>query len=323
MALQIDKLSKRFRNKWVLRDVGFTAEEGAVFGICGSTASGKSTLLNAIAGKTKTGGGSIFLDGRDLAEVKPKERGTQLVTSNGPAGFLGAFGSWGSQDSSGERQFSAIERAIAGDANVLLLDEPFSNMDAALRDECISKVTMAAESRGRIVVFASSDFDQLAMIADQIAMLDSTELSEPRTPQEFYEDPPTASAARLTGENNLFEARRLTSSDSDLPEFHTIEGGHRIFAFKGENTRLAPINQNSVLAIRPEQVVMSMGNSFPEDNLLKAVVMRIKFRGPTSLIEFDAGGLKLETRVFKVVGLKVGDECMLGLPPHRILILKA
>ena len=173
------------------------------------------------------------------------------------------------------------------------------------------------------MVYASSDFDLLTMIADDIAMLDQTRISEPRTPKEFYENPPTASAARLTGENNLFEARRLTSSDSDLPEFHTIDGGHRIFAFRADKSRLAPINQNSVLAIRPEQVVMSMGNSFPEDNLLRAVVTRIKFRGPTSLVEFDAGGLKLETRVFKVVGLEVGDECMLGLPPHRIMILNA
>ncbi|MGE3465715.1 MAG: TOBE domain-containing protein, partial [Pyrinomonadaceae bacterium] len=59
-----------------------------------------------------------------------------------------------------------------------------------------------------------------------------------------------------------------------------------------------------------------------EDNLLKGTVTAIKFRGSTSLIEFDVGGLKLNTRVFKVVGLNIGDECMLGLPPHRILILK-
>ena len=323
MALQIDKLSKRFRNNWVLRDVSFSAPRGSIFGICGATGSGKSTLLEAIAGKTKTGSGSMMLNGRDLSTVKPKERGIQLVTSNGPAGFMGAFSSWGSQASSGERQHGAIERALSGDAKVLLLDEPFSHMDAALRDQSIDLIRQDVQTKGRVAVFASTDFDLLTTIADELAMLDKTELSESRSPQGFYEDPPNEAAARLTGENNLFEARRLSSSDSDLPEFHTIIGGHRIFAFKAEKKRLAPINQNSVLAIRPEQVVMSMGNSFPEDNLLRAVVTRIKFRGPTSLIEFDAGGLKLETRVFKVVGLKVGDECMLGLPPHRIIILNA
>ena len=323
MALQIDKLSKRFRNNWVLRDVSFSAPRGSVFGICGSTGSGKSTLLEAIAGKTKTGSGSMMLYGRDLSVIKPKERGVQLITSNGPAGFMGAFSSWGSQDSSGERQFAAVERALSGDARVLLFDEPFSHMDAVLRDRSIDLIKQDAHANGRVTIFASNDFDLLTRIADEMAMLDKTELSEAGPPQEFYDAPPNVAAARLTGENNLFEARRLSSSDTDLPEFHTIDGGHRIFAFNADKKRLAPINQNSILAIRPEQVVMSMGNSFPEDNLLRAVVTRIKFRGPTSLIEFDADGLKLETRVFKVVGLKVGDECMLGLPPHRIIILNA
>ena len=323
MALQIDKLSKRFRNNWVLRDVSFSAARSAVFGILGATGSGKSTLLSSISGNTKTSSGSMILNGRDLSAIKPKDRGIQLITSNGPAGFLGAFSSWGSQESSGERQFAAIERALSGDARVLLFDEPFSHMDPALRDECIDLIRKDTQKTGRVGVFASSDFDLLTTIADELAMLDNTELTETRSPQAFYDDPPNAAAGRLTGENNLFEARRLSSSDSDLPEFHTIDGGHRIFAFKAEKKRLAPIDQNSVLAIRPEQVVMSMGNSFPEDNLLRAVVTQIKFRGPTSLIEFDADGLKLETRVFKVVGLKVGDECMLGLPPHRIIILNA
>ena len=138
----------------------------------------------------------------------------------------------------------------------------------------------------------------------------------------IYEIPETVDAAKLSGDNNLFEARRLSSSDADLPEFQTIVGNHRIFAHRADKSRLAAINKNVTLAIRPEQIVMSMGASFPEDNLLRAVVTAVKFRGATSLIEFDAAGLKLETRVFKVVGLNIGDECMLGLPPHRILIFK-
>ncbi len=263
------------------------------------------------------------MNGVDLSSVKPKEIGIQIVTSNGPTGFVGAFSSWGSQTSTGERQAAAIDRALSGESKVLLFDEPFSHLDAGRRDICIEKIRRDAVSKGRIVLFASADFDLLTIVSDSIAMLNASGLSEDRPPQAFYDDPPTAAAARLTGDNNLFEARRLTSSDSDLPEFHTIDGGHRIFAFRADKKRLAPIDQNSILAIRPEQVVMSMGNSFPEDNLLRAVVTNIKFRGPTSLIEFDAGGLKLETRVFKVVGLKVGDECMLGLPPHRIIILNA
>lgn len=321
MALKVERLSRRSRQNWVLRDVGFSAFPGRILGICGATGSGKTALLNSIAGKVKTSGGIVSLDGKDLAPVKPKDRDIKLISRDEVQGLLGLITQRSRNSTAGERQSSAIEEALAGGHRVLLLDEPFSEMDPAIREDCIDKVRNAA-AEGRIVVIASSDFDQLTMAADEMVMLDRNGISEPRTPQQFYEDPPTRAAAMLTGDNNLFEARRLSSSDDDLPEFYTIEGGHRIFAHRGDKRRLGPINSNSTLAIRPEQVVMSMGASFPEDNLLKAVVTGIKFRGPTSLIEFDAGGLKLETRVFKVVGLEVGDECMLGLPPHRIVILK-
>ena len=116
--------------------------------------------------------------------------------------------------------------------------------------------------------------------------------------------------------------KHAPSTDAELPEFHTIDGGHRVFAQNVEKRRLGAINQNMTLAIRPEQVTMTLGTSRPEDNLLRGMVTQIKFRGATSLIEFDAEGLKLETCVMKTGGIKVGDECMLGLPPHRIIILK-
>jgi len=67
---------------------------------------------------------------------------------------------------------------------------------------------------------------------------------------------------------------------------------------------------------------MSMGASFPEDNLLRGVVTGIQFRGTTSIVDFDAAGLKLQTRIFKAVGIEIGQEFMLGLPPHRIIVLK-
>ena len=155
-----------------------------------------------------------------------------------------------------------------------------------------------------------------------IALLGASDSSRGGWAQEIYDNPVSVAAAGLTGECNLITARRVSSTDAELPEFHTIDGGHRIFAQKVTKKRLGPIDQNITLAIRPEQVAMSIGTSSPEDNLLRGKVTGIHFRGPTSIIEFDAGGLKIETRVFKATGLNVGDECMLALPPHRILILK-
>lgn len=129
-------------------------------------------------------------------------------------------------------------------------------------------------------------------------------------------------ASSIVGRNNIFYGRRLTSSKADLPEFQTLIGEHRLFTRKADVGILGAINKDSALAIRPENIVISFGASFPEDNLLKAVVTAIRPRGATTAVELDSNGLKLEALVLRIVGLGVGDECMIGLPPDRIQVLK-
>jgi ABC-type sugar transport system ATPase subunit len=320
MPLEIRGLSKRYGNNWVLRDVELTASEGRVLGLLGGTASGKTILLNIIAGATRANGGSITLDGSDLLKVRPKERGVALLPEPHKTPLIGLFAG-AARESSGEAVLNGFEETLTKAGKVILLDDPFAALDLELRTRAIEQVRRAARQRERIVIFATTDFEQITEIADDVAVLGSDRVIQYGTPQEIYDEPEMIAVAELTGGGNLFEARRLSSSDSELPEFHTIEGGHRIFGAPTEKSRLGSIHQNVTLCIRAEQVAMSMGASFPEDNLLRAVVTGIRFRGMTSIVEFDASGLKLETRAFKVVGLNVGDECMLGLPPHRIRIL--
>ena len=128
--------------------------------------------------------------------------------------------------------------------------------------------------------------------------------------------------AKVVGRNNFFLARRLTSSKAELPEYQTLVGDHRLSTRKIERSGLAPLNQNVTLALRPEHVSISFGASFPEDNIIRATVTRIRFLGPVTLVEFNADGLTIEASVLRVVGLSIGEECMLSLPPDRIQIFK-
>lgn len=322
MPLSVNKLSKRYSNKWALRDISFEVEGGSVIGIFGASGSGKSSLLRSIAGITKHNGGTITLNSQDITAIKAKERGITYIGGRDETGLKQLFGMFSTKKSSGEIQFDRFETAIANLGKVLLLDEPFSQMDPKLRQTCFDAIRKATKRRDRIFIFASNDFIQIADLADEVAFLSQGEISQNGTPQDIYEEPTTVEAASITGDNNLIAARRVSKNDADLPEFHTIDGGHRLFAQNVEKRKLGAINENMTIAIRPDQVTMTKGTSRPEDNLLRGVVTQIKFRGATSLIEFDAEGLKLMTREMKIVGIKVGDECMLGLPPHRIIILK-
>ena len=222
----------------------------------------------------------------------------------------------------GEGQVLALETALENPNDVILLDNSFCQMDLLLREENQIYLRHVVKEKNLTVLLASNDFEEIFQVCDRVAVLSGGEIVQTGTPREVYENPVSADVARVFGRNNLITARRLTSNKTDIQEFLSIEGNHRIFAAMHDKKSLGAINQNIFLAIRPEHISISSGASFPEDNLLKATVTQVKFFGHTTLIKLDANGLRLEAMVLRLVGLNVGDECVVGLPPDRILIFK-
>jgi ABC-type Fe3+/spermidine/putrescine transport system ATPase subunit len=310
MTLETSNLSKRYGNKWVLRDASLKLEKGRVLGLFGATGSGKRTLLRILANEEpQSPPAPTGLNGYSVV----------LHTTQDTTFFKRIFER---SDRSTDGVLTGLEKTLDRANDVLLIDDPLVEIDAGTRELTLDVVRKAVKEKDLVAVYATSDFETAALVSDEIAVLDGGTITQVGTAEEIYETPLTRNVAILSGRCNLIEARRLTSSKSDIPEFQTIAGGHRLFAEKADIAKLGSINKNVVLAIRPENISVSFGASFPEDNLLKTVVTGIKFLGTTTLVEFDAGGLSLEVCVFRVVGLKVGDECMLGLPPERIKILR-
>ncbi len=316
MPLNIEKLSKRYDNTWALRDIELEIARGEVFGIYGGIGAGKTTLLKIIAGTEKTNSGAVTLTGElsgsDFYLFKREERSrlTSIFQREKAAG------------SDGEIRVNEFVQALNCKEDILLLDDPFCGVDLAERETLLSQITQLAGEGGKTVIFASTDFEQIAAICDRVAVIVKGEIAQIGNSQEVYQNPASRAVAAIVGRNNIFTARRLTSTNADLPEFQTIEGSHRLHAKPTAKHALGAINQNVSLAIRPEQLSISFEAAFPEDNIIKAVVTAIRFLGSTTMIELDANGLRLESRVFRVVGLNVGDECMIAMPPHRIQVLK-
>ena len=311
MSVKTVNLSKRLKDKWVLRDVSIDVASGEVLGIFGRSGPGKTTLLKAIAGEFPLNGGTVSIDGKSEVE---------LLSANSPPGSF-----WSrlfARNSDGVSRSARLDAALGRAKHVLLLDEPFAGTDSDERAEQIEGIRSAAHERELTVIIASSDYDSMFEACDRVAVLAGSEIRQVGTPQEIYEQPASRVVASVVGRNNIFAARRLTSSKAEVPEFHTIDGGHRLFAQRIDRNALGALNQNVTLGIRPENISISFGASFPADNLLKATVTRIKFLGSTTLIGLDADGLSLDVLVLRVVGLNVGDECMVGLPPERVLIFR-
>lgn len=288
MPINIENISHRNGKNWSFRDISFDVADGEVFGIVGPNGSGKADLITAIGGSG--------------------ERKNSFV------GRL--FG--GSQDAD---RLDDIEKAIANSTGKIVLSEPFRGLDDLRRKALAEKLRAVAKEKNIPVVLSTSRFSDVYHTCDRVTVIADGYLQQTGTPEQLYTEPETALVASITGDNNLFEGRRLTSSKADLPEFQTIDGEHRLFTQRNDIKTLGAINQNAVLAIRPEQVVLSFGASFPEDNLIKGVIAGIHFGGSSTLVDLDCEGLRLKASVTRLIGLNIGDECMVGLPPDRIRVL--
>lgn len=316
MTLQVRDLSSRFGNCWALRDVSFAAEKGTVVGAFGARGSGKSTLLEAVAGKFSLNSGSVEWNGQPVAAEFVK-----LLTRGGGGGSLLDSILRRPKDSIDGAFASRINDALASDAAVLLIDEPFAGMDRPAIECLADRISTTTRGRSLVVLVAATDFEHVLRICDSVVVLNDGYVEQTGTPREIYETPASRQVASLTGAVNIIEARRLTSIKASLHEFQTIQGDHRLFAVNESVRPPGALNQNIFLAIRPEHISISFGASFPEDNLLRAVLTGSRFMGPKTVVSLEAGGIGLEAFVPRLVGLNVGDECMVGLPPDRIAIL--
>ncbi len=323
MSLIIKNLYKKYDDNWIVKDVSLEVERGEILGVFGVVGVGKTTLIRSIAGTEKQTGGAIFFDSDDLTNCDCDKRGFNFPKLTNDAFWKSLFKTQkSSQLADGEGQVLALEHALQNASNVLLLDNQFCFMDRITREKNCEKLRRTVKEKNLAVIFATNDYDEVFSICDRVAVLHDGEIKQTGTPREVFENPNSAVVARVTGRNNLIEARRITSNKSALPEFQTFLGEHRLFTDRVEKDALGAINQNVTLAIRPEYISISFGASFPEDNLLKAVIVAINFLGATTLIKLNANGLILEAMVLRLVGLNVGEECMIGLPPDRILVLK-
>jgi ABC-type Fe3+/spermidine/putrescine transport system ATPase subunit len=281
--------------------VSLAAEPGSLLALLGPSGSGKSTLLKLIAGVEAPDSGEIRLDGRSVLAVPAHRRGAVLmfqkaylfpflsVAENiafglrvqGVAraamaaevarmlalvGLPGVEAKRPAQLSGGEQQRVALARALVTRPRVLLLDEPFSSLDPAVRLTLQEAVRGLQRDLGITTLLVSHDRAEALAMADRVALLDRGELLACDTPERIFRRPPTRRAARLMGVSAFLRGELAG------PLLHTPLGA---LAVDPAGRPDGP----ATFAIRPEQLRL---RDAPAPNALPARVLGRSFRGEQS-----------------------------------------
>jgi iron(III) transport system ATP-binding protein len=235
-ALTVQGLTRRYGALTAVDDVSLACSAGEILCLLGSSGCGKSTLLRLIAGLEPPDAGSIAMDGRVLADltrfIPPEQRGIGLVFQDyalfphlsildnvafglkGPKAdrhataraalervrLVARAGSYPHMLSGGEQQRVALARALAPQPRLLLLDEPFSNLDRGLREAVRTETLDLLREAGITAIMVTHDPEEALRIADRIVLMRAGRVEQVAPPEQLYRRPTSLYAARFFGE---------------------------------------------------------------------------------------------------------------------------
>ena len=335
--LDILHLTKQFGNVIAVNDAGFTVQDSEFMCILGPSGCGKSTLLRMIAGFEMPTSGDMQIDGESITALPPNKRPTAMVfqkytlwphmtvyeniafglglrrlprnvidqkvrDSLALVSLSGYEARYPAQLSGGQQQRVALARAIVLEPKILLLDEPFSSLDAILRVRLREELKRIQRRLKITAIFVTHDQEEALSLADRIAVMNSGEIEQIDHPSTIYANPQTLFVADFIGAMNLLKG---TAHDGAINL-----GGKRLAAPDG----IAP-NDKITVALRPEDLVI-VPDSTPE--AWKAQVDQVMDLGHYRKLLVnvaDVGDLKVY--VTKSVTVNEGDR--ISLLPIRYL----
>jgi iron(III) transport system ATP-binding protein len=329
-ALRVESLRVSYGTAPVLNDVTLTVPEHSFTAVLGPSGSGKTTLLRAVAGFERPSSGTVTLAGRPVdgpgRHVPAERRRIGYVAQEGAlfphltvaanvgfalrggrraaprvgelldlVGLAGLQRRYPHQLSGGQQQRVALARALALSPSLVLMDEPFASLDAALRVSMRADIARVLRTAGTAVVLVTHDQQEALSLADQVAVLRQGQIAQIGDPRELYAQPADPELAKFLGEANLVPA------EIHGTEAVTVLGRLPTGAGAGESPP-----GSGIALIRPEQITIhDQGPDGDTAEGLAAVVTEQAFHGHDSVVTLrplgdgagDAGLGDLRVRV--------------------------
>jgi iron(III) transport system ATP-binding protein len=349
-TITFDNLTKYFGKSAAVRQVNLDVADGELIALLGPSGCGKTTTLRMLAGFLAPDEGQILVDGQVLSSrqktIPPERRNMSMifqsyaiwphktVFENVAFGlqlrrvgreelrtrvmraleitYLGELADrYPAQLSGGQQQRVALARAIVIEPQILLLDEPLSNLDASLRDEMRSEVRRIHDETGLTTVHVTHDQSEALVLADRIVIMSDGLIQQVGTPEEIYEKPANQFVANFIGRCNVLPGKWLSSGHVDI--------GGALIAAQDQAIGIQ-VGHEVALSVRPHSIQMDAAEcaaSAPSSNCFRAVVEQQDYFGEFRefRVRLENGGVQLSVVTAPHIRHQIGDLVVLAIPP--------
>ena len=280
-AVQFDGVVKKYGNVTALRNLDLTIEPGQLVTLLGPSGCGKTTILRLIAGLEPATEGRILIGGEDVTHLSATYRKVSMVfqsyalfphmtvlenvaygltvksmpkreahqkAENGLelVGLAGYGPRLPSELSGGQQQRVAVARAIVLEPEVLLLDEPLSNLDAKLRRHVREEIRQIQQNLGLTAVYVTHDQEEAMAVSDRIIVMKDAGIAQEGTPHDLYERPNSTFVADFIGDANLIDCE-VMAANGDTADIKV--SGHKLTVLNSDRPK-GPAK----IVIRPHQI---------------------------------------------------------------------
>lgn len=291
--LELTSLTKTFGAETVLDGVSLSVPEGGTLVLFGKSGAGKTVLLRSVAGAIEPDSGTILIGGEDVTDVPPEYRGIGMAFQNFALfPHMSAYDNIASSLTSkrmsaseirtkveavaqllkiehvlshapkalsnGQKQRTALARALVSEPRVLLLDDPLRNVDAKLRFEMRLELPRLLADRGATIIYVTQDYKEAMALGDRIAVLDQGKIVQIGSPADIYRRPANTQIAQLFGDPtiNLLD---IVPKEDDRG-LHGFISDERV-DFHGRFSGVA--GRDCIVGLRPEALSFTETGGFP------------------------------------------------------------
>lgn len=353
--IRLEQLTRSYGAAKAVDNVSLSIAEGEFYSLLGPSGCGKSTTLRMVAGFVAPTSGRILIGGQDVTDLPPERRGIGIVFQNyaifphmsvaeniafglklrrksrdeirtavtdalAQVGLSGFEGRYQRNLSGGQQQRVALARVLVTQPRILLLDEPLSALDKALREEMKFWIKDLQQRLGITTIYVTHDQDEALTMSDRIGVMRAGRVEQSGTPREIYEEPATLFVTTFIGQSNVLE---VIAGPRDCEHASATLEGHRLVAAGGTGiAEGAPAR----LVVRPENILM--GEEVARNGLvsLEARVVGEAYQGAMMRYRLRLGAQELvaeRQNQSHLTRWHPGDTVEIGWDPGRARLLPA